>query len=46
MARNVSKEGLEQKIEKIEKAISESNRSYEDILKFIQGKMVENQDDE
>ena len=70
MARNISKEGLEQKIEKVEKAISrnreqydrltaeleelhkkqkaiqseelmqaiaESTRSYEEILKFIQG---------
>lgn len=78
MARNVSKEGLEQKIEKVEKAISrnreqydrltaeleelhkkqkvlqseellkavaESNKSYEEILKFIQGK-VENNEDE
>lgn len=78
MARNVSKEGLEQKIGKIEKAISrnreqydkltaeleelhkkqkalqseellkavaESNKSYEEILKFIQGK-VENNEDE
>lgn len=72
MARNISKEGLEQKIEKIEKAISrnreqydkltaeleelhkkqkaiqseellkaiaESEKSYEEILNFIQGKM-------
>lgn len=79
MARNVSKEGLEQKIEKVEKAISrnreqynrltaeleelhkkqkalqseellkaisESNRSYEEILKFIQGITVEKQEDE
>lgn len=78
MARNVSKEGLEQKIEKVEKAISrnreqydrltaeleelhkkqkalqseellkavaESDKSYEEILKFIQGK-VENNEDE
>lgn len=78
MARKVSKEGLEQKIEKAEKAISRnreqydrltaeleelhkkqkalqseellkaisgSNRSYEEISEFIQGK-VENQDDE
>lgn len=70
MARNISKEGLEQKIEKVEKAISrnreqydrltaeleelhkkqkaiqseelmqaiaESTRSYEEILRFIQG---------
>ena len=72
MARNISKEGLEQKIEKIEKAISrnreqydkltaeleelhkkqkaiqseellkaiaESEKSYEEILNFIHGKM-------
>lgn len=71
MARNISKEGIEQKIEKIEKAISrnreqydkltaeleelhkkqkaiqseellkaisESEKSYEEILNFIQGK--------
>lgn len=77
MARNISKEGLEQKIEKVEKAISrnreqydrltaeleelhkkqkaiqseelmqaiaESTRSYEEILKFIQGG-TESQDD-
>lgn len=77
MARNISKEGLEQKIEKVEKAISrnreqydrltaeleelhkkqkaiqseelmqaiaESSRSYEEILKFIQGG-TESQDD-
>lgn len=77
MARNISKEGLEQKIEKVEKAISrnreqydrltaeleelhkkqkaiqseelmqaiaESSRSYEEILRFIQGG-TENQDD-
>lgn len=70
MARNISKEGLEQKIEKVEKAISRnreqydrltaeleelhkkqkaiqseelmqaiagSSRSYEEILRFIQG---------
>lgn len=76
MARNVSKEGLEQKIEKVEKAISrnreqydrltaeleelhkkqkalqseellkavaESNKSYEEILKFIQGKVENNE---
>lgn len=78
MARNVSKEGLEQKIEKVEKAISrnreqydrltaeleelhkkqkalqseellkavaESNKSYEEILKFIQGKVESNEDE-
>lgn len=77
MARNISKEGLEQKIEKVEKAISrnreqydrltaeleelhkkqkaiqseelmqaiaESTRSYEEILRFIQGG-TESQDD-
>lgn len=77
MARNISKEGIEQKIEKIEKAISrnreqydkltaeleelhkkqkaiqseellkaisESEKSYEEILNFIQGK-TENLDD-
>lgn len=77
MARNISKEGIEQKIEKIEKAISrnreqydkltaeleelhkkqkaiqseellkaisESKKSYEEILNFIQGK-TENVDD-
>ena len=77
MARNISKEGLKQKIEKVEKAISrnreqydrltaeleelhkkqkaiqseelmqaiaESTRSYEEILKFIQGG-TESQDD-
>ena len=77
MARNISKEGLEQKIEKIEKAISrnreqydkltaeleelhkkqkaiqseellkaisESEKSYEEILNFIQGK-TESTDD-
>ncbi|NCB92931.1 MAG: hypothetical protein EOM40_10300 [Clostridia bacterium] len=78
MARNISKEGLEQKIEKVEKAISrnreqygrltaeleelhkkqkalqseevlkaisESSRSYEEILEFIQTK-AESHDDE
>lgn len=77
MARNISKEGLEQKIEKVEKAISrnreqydrltaeleelhkkqkaiqseellkaiaESIRSYEEILRFIQGKAEEEND--
>ena len=77
MARNISKEGLEQKIEKVEKAISrnreqydrltaeleelhkkqkaiqseelmqaiaESSRSYEEILRFIQGTSTENED--
>jgi len=77
MARNISKESLEQKIEKVEKAISrnreqydrltaeleelhkkqkalqseelmqaiaESSRSYEEILRFIQGG-EESQDD-
>lgn len=77
MARNISKEGLEQKIEKVEKAISrnreqydrltaeleelhkkqkaiqseeilkaisESTRSYEEILRFIQGKEEEEND--
>lgn len=77
MARNISKEGLEQKIEKVEKAISrnreqydrltaeleelhkkqkaiqseellkaiaESTRSYEEILRFIQGKAEEEND--
>jgi molecular chaperone GrpE (heat shock protein) len=75
MARNISKEGLEQKIEKVEKAvsrnreqydrltaeleelhkkqkalqseellkaISESSRSYEEILEFIQTKAESN----
>lgn len=58
MARTISKEGLEQKIEKVQsaiaknreqydrltaeleellKAIAESPRSYEEILRFIQG---------
>ena len=78
MARNISKEGLEQKTEKVEKAISrnreqydrltaeleelhkkqkalqseellkaisESSRSYEEILEFIQTK-AESHDDE
>ena len=77
MARNISKEGLEQKIEKVEKAISrnreqydrltaeleelhkkqkaiqseelmqaiaESTRSYEEILRFIQGTPTESED--
>ena len=77
MARNISKEGLEQKIEKVEKAISrnreqydrltaeleelhkkqkaiqseelmqaiaESTRSYEEILKFIQGAPMGSED--
>lgn len=77
MARNISKEGLEQKIEKVEKAISrnreqydrltaeleelhkkqkaiqseelmqaiaESTRSYEEILRFIQGTSTESED--
>ena len=35
MARNISKESLEQKIAKIEKAIS---KNYEEILDFIHGK--------
>ena len=34
MARTISKESLEKKIE----AIAESTRSYEEILQFIQGK--------
>ena len=38
MARTISKEGLEQKIEKVQIAIAESARSYEEILEFIQGK--------
>ena len=43
MVRTISKEGLEQKIEKVQseellKAISESSRSYEEILAFIQRK--------
>jgi formiminotetrahydrofolate cyclodeaminase len=77
MARNISKEVLEQKIEKVEKAISrnreqyekltaeleelhqkqkaiqreellraiaDSTRSYEEILRFIQGKEEEEND--
>ena len=77
MARNISKEGLEQKIEKVEKAISwnreqyekltaeleelhqkqkaiqseellkaiaESPRSYEEILRFIQGASEEGEE--
>ena len=77
MARNISKEGLEQKIEKVEKAISrnreqyekltaeleelhqkqkaiqseellkaiaESPRSYEEILRFIQGSPEEREE--
>lgn len=77
MARNISKEGLVQKIEKVEKAISrnreqyekltaeleelhqkqkaiqreellraiaDSTRSYEEILRFIQGKEEEEND--
>lgn len=77
MARNISKESLEQKIEKVEKAISrnreqyerltaeleelhqkqkaiqseellkaiaESPRSYEEILRFIQGSQEESEE--
>jgi len=77
MARNISKEGIKQKIEKVEKAISrnreqyerltaeleelhkkekaiqseelmqaiaDSTRSYEEILRFIQGTPAESED--
>ena len=48
MARNISKESLEQKIEKTEKAISKNRELYdrltaelEELLDFIQGKRGE-----
>lgn len=41
MARNISKESLTQKIEKVEKAISEGSRSFEDIMRYIQGAIEE-----
>jgi DNA-binding transcriptional regulator GbsR (MarR family) len=37
MARNISKEGLEQKIEKVEKAISRNREQYDKLTAELEG---------